>query len=193
MLRTFCHAFSACLTFLFVYHGNTVDNMYSIKTTGFYTGAIAKTSVGAGFFSAVLHKSSHFTVLYTGVIVAFSGFFAITGTFYKSCHTNVFSCFLPHNRCNLCRCCRSTYGTGIYRRFSLCNGCCQSVTSRKSAASAVIAGQLFPYLYFSFIYFYCKFLSGNSQKKSDEKPYAAYQSCRNDNSCYHSSHLLNNS
>ena len=48
LLRTFCHAFAAGLTFFFVYLCNAVDNVDRIKGADLYAGAITQTAVSTG-------------------------------------------------------------------------------------------------------------------------------------------------
>ena len=185
LLRTFCHTFAAGFTFFFIYLCNAVYNVDGVKGADFYAGSISQTAVGTGLGTAVLHQSRHLTVFNTCIFIALSSLLTVTCTFHKSRHTDAFSCFLSHDLPDLGSCRRTAYGTCVYGSFPFGDSRSQTVTAWIAAAAAVISWEGFPYQYFFFIYFYCKFLSGNSQEKSNKETYAAYQDCRNDNTCYH--------
>ena len=154
MIGAGCHTFTAGNTFFLIYNSNAVHNMNRIKSTGLYAGAITHTSVGAGLFAGAGNYRNLGTVVNTKVIVLYTGFVAGTFTFYKGNLLLGRAAFNTHNCSNLLSYSRTAYRAGIDSCSSGSNRACQTVTSRESAAAAVVARQFCTNQDFFLIYLY---------------------------------------
>ena len=145
------------------------------------------------FFTAARDKCHNRAIFHTIIYIIISGALTVARTFYKGCHAASFFYLFSHDSCNGFCHFVSAYRTAIYRCFSGCDCSCQSVASRISTATAVIARKLFSDGDLFFINFHCKFLSGYPKEQSDHQSCAAYQSRSNKYSCNHKTPSLNHS
>ena len=145
------------------------------------------------FLTAARDKCHNRTIFHTIIYIIISGALTVARTFYKGCHAASFFYLFSHDSCNGFCHFVAAYRTAIYRCFSGCDCSCQSVASRISTATAVIARKLFSDGDLFFINFHCKFLSGYPKEQSDHQSCAAYQSRSNKYSRNHKTPSLNHS
>ena len=84
---------------------------------------------------------------------------------------------LSHDSCNDPSNRLAAYRAAVYRCFAFCDRCCQTVTARISAATAVISRKSLSYGNFLLINLYSKFFSGYSKENTDEEAYCCNQNC----------------
>ena len=167
MFWTCSNTFATCFTSIFVNDCNTVYDMDCIEWTCFHTVTKSKTSVVTGFWSTIWNKCHSGTILNSCVLIVLIRFFTGSGTFYKCCFALAFLCFDTHDLtdlgCNRC----STNRTLIDWSFPFYDSGCKSGTSGISTTTTVISRKSLCNGYFSLIYFYFEFFSGNTKEKSN--------------------------
>ena len=184
MLGTYFHAFSAGFTFFLIYYRHTVLYMNGIKRTYLHTGSISQAATVAGLRATTGDKAHHTAVLDAVIIIIRLRPIAVSLAVNIRHLTFGSSSLHSHDRSNFFADFFSSYRTGIDRSLSFCNGSCQSGTSGKSTATAVITGKGGKHRLLLLIYFYFEFNTGHAEEQS-HKDADDSDTCRsNQNSCY---------
>ena len=175
--RTFGNAFATGFTCFFIYHRNSIYNVYCIKWTDLHAASETTAAICTGLCSAIWHKWKHFTIFHSSVNILFFRLFTGSGAFYMSYLAGSLNCRLSHNTGNYFSNRFAAYRATVYRGFAFGNCCCQTITARISTATAVISRKSFSYGNFLLINFNSKFFSGCSKKNTDEEAYCCNQNC----------------
>ena len=168
MLRAGSYALAACLTCLFVYNCNAVNDMNRIKRACLYAASITHTAIITAFGSAARRKYSHLAVLASVIVIVIICFITGSDTFYKGNLPNACLCLNAHDFRNNLADWLSAYRTGVYRSLSLCNRRCKTGAACISAAAAVITWKRFQNCCLLFIDLYFKFDCCNAEEQAYE-------------------------
>ena len=173
MLRTCRHTLAAGFAGFAIHDSNSVYDVNCIKRTGLHAGTISETSVGAAFCAAVLHLACHDAVLDSGIFIFRLCFFTCSAAFHKSDFPFLSGSVNSHDLSDLF-CNRSAaHRAAAHFCFSRHDGCCQTGTSRVSAAAAVVAGKNIKNCVLSLVCLNSELLSGNTEEDTDEQTCAA--------------------
>ena len=179
MLRTGLGTFSTGSAGIRIHYGNSVDNMNTIKLTGFYAVSETDTAKGTGLRSPILHVAGHQAAFDTRISIRILRLLAASCALYICHHTFAVANLGSHDGRNLRRNSLSADRTLVYRCLAGHNRSGQGRTPGKTTATAVISRKCFLYFILSRIRFHSEFLSGNAQEETDENTRTAYN-CRGD-------------
>ena len=151
------HALAAGNAFLLVNHCHAVHHMDGVKGTCLYTGAVTHASIGTCLLTCAGHHRYLLAVVHSIVVVLHFCLVTCALTFDKRNLLLSSPAGNAHDGPDFLCCGCAAHRTCAYLCLTGRNGLCQCVTSRVTAAAAVVAGQLIADQDFFFIYFTLNF------------------------------------
>ena len=177
-LRAGSYALAAGYALLFVNDCNTVYYMDCVKLTCFHAGAISHTAVSTSLLAGTRCYGYHGTIGNSIVIVLYVCLVAGTFTFYESYLLFGAAALNTHDRSDLV-CYRSAADRTSVNRSGACSNCCsQTVTSRETTTTTVVARKFCTHQNFFFVNLNLKLLTGNAQQHTDNDTNGADDNCR---------------
>ena len=177
-LRAGSHTLAAGYALLFVNDCNTVYYVDRVKLTCLHAGAIAHTAVSTCLFAGARSYGYHGTIGNSIVVVLYIGLIAGTFTFYESYLLFRAAALNTHDSSDLI-CYRSAADRTSVNRSGACSNCCsQTVTSRETTTTTVVARKFCTHQDFFFVNLNLKLLTGNSQQHTDNDTDGTDDNCR---------------
>ena len=177
-LRAGSYALAAGYALLFVNNSNTVYYVDCVELTCLYTGTVTHTAVSTSLLAGTRCYGYHGTIGNSIVIVLYVCLVAGTFTFYESYLLLRAAALNTHDRSNLV-CYRSAADRTSVNRSGACSDCCsQTVTSRETTTTTVVARKFCTDQNFFFVNLNFKLLTGNAQEHTDDDTDGTDDNCR---------------